>query len=93
MGPETANEPLEERLESRGRNERIQEPHYGIVGIPEGPVPDLHSQDACGGYASGKQSGEPDGDNHLAHWVGEFREDNLIICVSNCKVAGWHWRQ
>lgn len=76
---QAADEPLDEDLEDSCRDQGVEKTEDAIVDVPEGADADLHAQDDEDGDHGGEEGGEPDGNDFLAHGVGELRVDDLAV--------------
>lgn len=79
MWTKTTDQPFEEDLEDGGGDEGIQEADDGVVDVPEGADPDLHDEEDGDGDKRGEECGGPDGNDFVAHRVGELRVDDFAV--------------
>ena len=87
VGTKAADEELDEDLEHGGADEGVEQADDGVVDIPEGADADLHEEDDDDGDNGGEEGSEPDGNDFVAHRVGELRVDNLTVGEGDGKGA------
>jgi len=79
MWTQTTNQPFEKDLEDGSSDEGVEEPDGSIIDVPEGADPDLHDQEDGDGDERGEECGGPDGNDLVAHRVGELRVDDFAV--------------
>ena len=72
-------QPFEKDLEDGSGDEGVEEPDGSIIDVPEGADPDLHDQEDGDGDERGEECGGPDGNDLVAHRVGELRVDDFAV--------------
>ena len=88
---QTADEPLDEDLEYRSRDQRVEQADDSIVHIPEASDADLHAQDDEDGDQGCHESRRPDGDDLMAERICELWIDDLAIVEEHGEGARWCW--
>lgn len=79
VGTQSTDEELDEDLEDGGADEGVEQADDGVVDIPEGADADLHEEYDDDGDDGGEEGREPDGNDFVAHRVGELRVDDLTV--------------
>ncbi len=91
MRPQTANEPLDEDLEHRGHNQRVEQADDSIIDVPETSNTNLHTQDDEDRDQGCHEGCSPNGYNFVAKRICEFRIDDLTIVEENWERARRCW--
>jgi hypothetical protein len=84
VGTQSTDEPLDEDLEDGGGDESVEQTNSSIVDVPEGTNTDLDDEEYGDGDQSCHEGCCPDGDDLVAHGVGEFGIDDLVVDESHC---------
>lgn len=85
---QATDKPLDEDLEDGGGDEAVQKTQDAVVDVPKRADANLHAQDDEDGNDGGQEGGEPDGNDFLAHRVGELGVDNFAVGELDGKRAG-----
>ena len=75
-------------MEDGSCNQRVEKSNDGIICIPERSNADLADQDNSNRNQGAQESSSPDGDDFVAHWVGELRIDDLAILEADGEGSG-----
>jgi len=87
VGPQAADQPLEEDLENSSIDERVEQSHDGVVEVPEAADAELHASHDEDRNDAGQEGSEPDRYDVLAQRVGKLRVDDLAILEIDGKRA------
>jgi hypothetical protein len=82
-----SNEPFDEDLENGCGDQSIEKSNGSVVDVPEAASPDLNDQKDGKGDEEGHKSGSPNGDDLVAHRVGELRVDDFSILEDDGEAA------
>lgn len=66
-------------MEHGGSDDGVEQADGGVVDVPEAAGADLHDQEDGDGNQDGEQGSGPDGNDLIAHRVGEFGVHDLAV--------------
>ena len=88
---QSTDEPLDEDLEDGCGDERVQQADGGVIDVPEAAGSDLHDQEDEEGDEEGHQSSRVDGNDLVAHRVGELGVDDLAVGEADGEAPARRW--
>lgn len=88
---QATDEPLEEDLEDRSGDKRVQDADDGIVGVPKRSDANLHAEDDEDGDQDAQHSSSPNGNDLFAQGVGKLRVNDLAVGKGHGERPGRSW--